>query len=328
MSSTIVLAVNDLDFGGAQRTVIEEANELFRRGESVYVLTTLSGRGRGLAPLLRIPKERVVHIPFQSLYDREGYRTLISFLKPLQPRVLSNLFFTNTILRVAKIFSPHFSVVVREGNVIREKEIGALFADLCLSLVTKRVLGNSKKVVSSVRWLSPFAPVTLLYNGIGSNFFNTPSTEERTRARSFLGVSDRTVLIVAVGSLTEKKGYPYLIHAFQDVFLKNPHTKLFILGEGHLISSLKALAQEVCPEGIAFLGGGSARNLLAAGDMYALSSLWEGMPNTLLEAMAMGLPSVATDVGGVSEILENSVNGFLVAAGDTDMLASRLSELV
>jgi len=308
--NSIVLAVNDLDFGGAQRTVVEEVRELVRRNIPVVVVTTLANPKLGLAHLLA--GVRIERLEFRSLFDVRAHMRLVRLFRTLHPRaVVSNLFFTNTVVRIAKMCVPSVRVVVREGNVLTEKSVFVMIVDALLSAVTALVLVNAHFLRAPIGRVNPFTKVKVLYNGIGEVFFS-PS-HKREEMRRNLGIATDAFVVITVGSLTEKKGQQYLIDACKRV----PNAHLLVVGDGYLRFELEKHASDH----IRFLGARSdIRDLYAASDVFVLPSLWEGMPNAMLEALASGLPVVATDVGGVSEIVENDKNGFLVPARDSDAL--------
>ena len=139
----------------------------------------------------------------------------------------------------------------------------------------------------------------------------------------YLGEREKT--IVSVGRLSPQKNQKLLIEAFALVEKKYPEYKLVIYGEGPLRSELESLAAE---RGISekVLLPGADKNVLAkinSASMFAFSSDFEGLPNALIEAMAVGLPCVSTDCspGGARELIKNYNNGIVVPCGDAGELA-------
>ena len=137
-------------------------------------------------------------------------------------------------------------------------------------------------------------------------------------------------VIVCVASLREKKGHRDLLAAFTLVMQRIPGARLLLVGEG---PERAALERDVALAGltpaVGFAGYRSdVAAILARCDLFVLSSIEEGMPNALLEAMAAGLPSVVTDVGGNAEALVDGQTGFLVPVGNPVALASRMIELL
>lgn len=127
--------------------------------------------------------------------------------------------------------------------------------------------------------------------------------------------------IVHVARLDVPKRQEILIHAFREVRRAFPNAVLWIAGKGPEERRLRALAGE----GVEFLGHRSdVRALLRQGDLFALSSQWEGMPISVLEAMDEGVPVVSTAVGGVPELIEDGISGWLVPKGDASALAASM----
>lgn len=153
--------------------------------------------------------------------------------------------------------------------------------------------------------------------------------EPEPAIRRSLGIPPDAVLWLAVGDLHPQKGYDILLQAWSDVADALPAARLQIAGEGPLRSRLEHRIREL---GIAdtcgLLGHRSdVPSLLAAADAFVLASRWEGSPNAVAEAMAAGLPVVATRVGGVPELLGGDEAGRLVPAGNPGALAGLIAEL-
>ncbi len=135
---------------------------------------------------------------------------------------------------------------------------------------------------------------------------------------------------LCVASLRSKKDHETLLEAFSRVRRVAPSARLVLAGEGPLRDTLEARAREAGLDGTIVFAGhqGDVSGLLAGADAFVLSSLEEGLPNALLEAMARGLPAVVTDVGGNAEAVEEGMTGFLVPPRRPDLLAERLERLL
>lgn len=136
--------------------------------------------------------------------------------------------------------------------------------------------------------------------------------------------------LACVASLSRKKGHSFLMRAFSGVQASHPGARLVLVGEGPLRAELESEAARLGIAGqVAFAGRRSdARAVIAAADLLVLSSLEEGMPNVLIEAMAAGVPQVATAVGGTPETVEEGGTGFLVPPGDPVMMCERIRRLL
>lgn len=133
-------------------------------------------------------------------------------------------------------------------------------------------------------------------------------------------------LIGNVGRLTEQKGIEYFIRSIPMVVNRHPKTKFFIVGSGELEDDLKKLAiEQGISEYIEWMGyRKDVQNLMYQFDLVVLSSLWEGLPLTPIEAFSVGTPVVATNVDGTPEIVKDDYNGFLVRPKDDKGLAKKV----
>jgi glycosyltransferase involved in cell wall biosynthesis len=168
----------------------------------------------------------------------------------------------------------------------------------------------------------------VLENGIDTE--HCRRTMAQSEARQRLGLSSDLFLVGAVGRLSAEKGFDVLIRSVDLLVRQGLHLGLIIAGEGDQRPELEAL--------IAALGQGRRIQLLGyqtdpstlyqAIDVFALSSLREGLPNVLLEAMAMQLPVVSTRVGGIDRLMRNGENGLLVPSGNSDAMAAAIRDLL
>ncbi len=163
----------------------------------------------------------------------------------------------------------------------------------------------------------------VISNGIDTRRFS-PDPEARRRIREELGISEDTFVIGTVGRLSPEKNQGLLIDAVAPMLDKRRH--LVIVGDGPERASLQARAAGTWrPEYIHFTGARQdSEALLAAFDVFALTSNSEGLPLVLLEAMATRLPVVATAVGGVPDLVQHDVTGYLVESGDWIGLTKQL----
>jgi len=177
------------------------------------------------------------------------------------------------------------------------------------------------------RWLTESVrvrgPVTQIYNGVDTTGFHPAPSREETRAA--LGVAPDEFVVGSVGRLDAIKNYPFLLQAFRDLGRTSRPAKLVLVGEG----PDRARVEAALPTGATLLGEREdVAVLLRAFDLFVLPSLNEGISNTILEAMATGLPVLATRVGGNPELVEDGVTGTLVPSGDTAALAAALKRYV
>ena len=161
-------------------------------------------------------------------------------------------------------------------------------------------------------------------NGITLPVF--PTTGERMHARKMLGVADSDFVVGIVARLSAQKAHEVLFRAIAACVESVPHIQLVVIGGGDRESELRELARQLSIDSrTIFLGiRRDVPDLLPGLDVACLSSVHEGVPITLIEAMAAGLPIVATDCGSVRDIVEDGEQGFVVPVGDAENFADRL----
>ncbi len=168
----------------------------------------------------------------------------------------------------------------------------------------------------------------VIYNGVDVAHWPR-SPQDRKRLRAEIGAADDEALIGSVGRLDVQKGHSILIEAAARL-PKDARFKCVILGQGPRRPLLEALARRHRLEARVRLLGerDDLAAWLSAFDVFVLPSLWEGLPNALLEAMAFGLPVVASAVDGAAEAVQDGANGLLAKPGDPSALARRIGELL
>lgn len=144
-------------------------------------------------------------------------------------------------------------------------------------------------------------------------------------------VEDNVPVFLAVGRMVEQKDYPTLLKAFSLILNSGIKAKLIILGDGPLKQQLKELANELGLKNDVDFPGFDANpyRWMKAANCLVLSSLWEGLPTVIVEAMAIGLPVVATDCpSGPSELIEDGVTGRIVPIGCPEQLAHAMVDII
>jgi glycosyltransferase involved in cell wall biosynthesis len=172
--------------------------------------------------------------------------------------------------------------------------------------------------------------ISVLHNSIRPQL---PATEtEAQTLRSRFGIANDESLILAVGRLSKEKAHIDLLAAFSRLLESNPEIKsrLMIVGDGPERGRLKAAADSFgCKGRVIFAGQvNDVWPFYSAADVFVLPSHSEGSPNVLLEAMAAGIPIVATEVGGVPEMVEHNQSAMLVPANDPTALAAAIARIL
>lgn len=176
------------------------------------------------------------------------------------------------------------------------------------------------------RGMLPPSMTRVVPNGIAVERFSPASSAMRRHVTQMLGLPQDTLMIGNVGRLNWTKDQAGLIKAFRQVHARHANAALLLIGDGELRSTLEQCAEnEDVRECVHFLGDrNDVRELLQGLQLFVLSSASEGYSMALLEACAVALPIVATDVGGNGEIIQSGRTGQLVPAGDADALAEAM----
>lgn len=203
-------------------------------------------------------------------------------------------------------------------------------ADKLIARFFPRVIAVSSEIRDTlVRWGCPRARVRVVLNGIDHRAFVRDRQREQ-EARGHFGVGAGDFVIGAVGRLEPQKRFDLLLEAFARIASERADVRLLIAGEGSLRPALEAQ--------IAQLGLGDRCRLLGhcadiplfhhALDLFVQSSVYEGTPNVVLEAMALETPVVATTAGGTAELVRDGIDGLLVPPGSVEALVAALNRAI
>ncbi len=170
--------------------------------------------------------------------------------------------------------------------------------------------------------------IEVVYNGIDLTAYS-PSSAARSSIREELGLSENDFVVIQVARLNSLKDHGTAIRAMERLRASHSQIRLLLVGDGE---EMPAIVEQIVKAGLRstvhILGMQSdVARLLAAADLFLLTSVSEGIPLTVLEAMAMGLPCVATNVGGIPEIIVDGNTGLLANARDDSAIASHIARL-
>jgi len=320
----ILFVVPFLSGGGAERVVSIWTSELAKLGCDVHLLVYYRVDNEYL-----VDEKVKIHTIAQkgkSEYERmniwQKIKALRKALKKIQPDiVLPFITHVGLMVSVAKIglslkvietirINPRYSPQKRVFRWLRN--ISVLFSARCIVQTETQLLYFPK-------WLQK--KMVIFPNPIANEFIQNEKvfTEKRIRR------------IVAVGRLEKQKNFPMLIKAFYEVLQYEKDLQLNIYGEGSLYSELNEIIISLNLQGKVLLSGrtDNMASILPQFDLFVLSSDAEGMPNSLMEAMAIGLPCISTNCPtGPADLIEDGVNGLLISVGDKEALVSAIIRLV
>ncbi len=217
--------------------------------------------------------------------------------------------------------------VAKRAAVLTAEAVASRFSDLELFQSEEDLRwARHRRVVRERRSL-------LLGNGTDLSMFDPDlvGPEERVRVRRSLGIAPDALVVGTVGRIVEEKGYRELFDAFRSIRANFPDARLLVVGETDL-DKADAIATAELPgveEGVVLAGWRTdVPSLLGAMDLFVLASWREGMPRSAIEAAAMGLPLVVTDIRGCREVVRDGIEGLLVTPRDPVALASAIERLL
>lgn len=170
---------------------------------------------------------------------------------------------------------------------------------------------------------------SVIHRALSQNRLDSPDEQHVRLLRNELELDESSPVLVNVGRLVPQKGQVYLVEAMSKVVEAFPKARLLIAGDGSLMSPLTQLRDSLgLQEHITFLGQrDDIKELLEVADLFVFPSLFEGCPNALIEAMAMGKPCVASRIAPNAEILADGVTGVMATPKSSEALAKAIIEL-
>jgi len=322
----ILYVISTLDRAGAEKQMVQLAAGLNRnRFEPEVVCLWRKGP---LEEELKNADIPVTLIKKRWKFDLSVVGRLADFIKKKKCEIVHTWLFTsNTYGRMAAKKAGTPIIIASERCVDVWKNIIHRAIDRYLARSTHKIIANADAVKEFVQneGIMP-DKIEVIRNSFDREKFRKP---DRENARRRLGVSEGEVAIGFAGRLSRQKGALYLIKAGA-LLPKEIDWKIYIFGEGPLRRKLEKRARASGIESrVRFMGAfQNSDEILPGLDVFVLPSLWEGLPNVLIEALASQLPVVAADVGGVKEVVKEGSSGFLVPRASARALAEKIEVLL
>lgn len=320
----ICQCVDDLDAGGAQQIVRLLVESIDRRRYQPIVYTFRDGPltvpiEESAVPVRVLPRCLPKFDPI--LIHRIRRHLLADRIEILHMHLfgatLHGTLAAMALPRLARVVSLHCP---REDNPLQRAAYPFLFS------MAHSVVGVSHDASRTMarRYQGLRAKLVTIPNGINADLFQV--RVDKARLFASLALPPNARVVGTVGRLSREKGHVVLLEAFRQVKDQYPEAFLVLIGDGELRDSLVKRASELrIDASVRFLGARhDVPELLKLMDVFVLSSLWEGLPLVLLEAMAAGVPVVSSGVGGVPEIAEDEREALLIPPSNAPALASAL----
>lgn len=311
----LALIIPTLDRSGAEKQFTLLAAGLPQSEFDVQVLALT--RGGPYEATLRAAGVPVTILDKRWKFDPQAYRRLKDWLRNLQPDIIHTwLFAANAYGRLAAKACPQAKVVVSERCVDSWKQGWQLWLDRRLISRTDKLVGNSQSVVEFYRGQGvPGDKLVCIPNGI-----KVPDRIEIDRSAMLreLGWPEDAFVAGYIGRMADQKRVDDLIFAVETLRQTRLNLRLLLVGDGPKLERLQQFARDVgCAEHVRFLGHREdAARWLAIMDVFCLASSFEGMSNSLMEAMAAGKPVIVSDIPPNRELVTQGETGFLAPVGD------------
>lgn len=327
MRRKIGFIVSSFDVGGAERQYDYLIRYLDRELFEVHVIQ-LSHRGSRPQPVV-YPISKVVTFEMRHRVDIGMMFRIASYIRRQKIDLIqSQLFLDNQVARVV-------------GFLSRRKTITSVRGGPTLGWARTRIEHGfqrfSNRVVANSNWLKGVlvrdrvdpGKIAVIYNGIDPLRFQCSTNKSALKEKRGIQATARVIGIV--GRLQPIKDHHTFIDVFKRVYDILPNTHAVLAGDGPLRGELEKYVKALgLDKQVSFLGsvGAELPEVLRIMDLCMLTSRTESLPNVLLEAMSAGVPIVATNVGGVSELVDDGVTGLLTEAGDVDKMTTCVLKLL
>ena len=329
MKYRLAYVINNLNLGGAEKLLLATIKKLNREKYDVTVFSMLAGD-----QLLQDFQEsgaKIICLGMKNKRDLTGFWKLYRAFKSNKTQIVHTHLleadiwgrFAALLAKVPVIVSTQHSVDAWKKHPQRMRAKMRLWLNKIATRHSTGVIAVSETVKEFLIKYENICPekIYVLKNGIEINNNIKALSSENDRALKTIG---------SMGRLFEEKGFEYLLRAFQQVRARKPKISLVIAGDGPLRASLKKLAQDLnISDNVTFLGNiTDIAAFLKRIDVFVLSSIQEGIPLALLEAMAAVKPVIATTVGGIPEVIEHGTDGMLVEATNVNALKNAILSML
>jgi L-malate glycosyltransferase len=335
----ILQLIDSFDEGGSERQAIDLTRRLHESGNFEVHLATLKAEGVLRAQVEQLDLGPIPSFPLRSFYGPAGIAQLAKFVQHLKKSKIDLLhthdFYTN-VFGMAAGFLAGVKVRVasrRETTGMRTPK--QLRLQKTAYTLAHQVVANSESVRRKLLEEGIRDDrISVIYNGLDMMRVTAAETTSRADNLRILGLPqtslDQRFVTIVANMRHDVKDYPMFLRAAEAVVKAEPKAAFLLAGEGQLQQSLRELSSQLnISDRTYFLGRCEhVAELLSVSEVCVLSSRAEGFSNSILEYMAAGRPVVATNVGGASEAIVEDETGYLVPAGQHQLMADRIISLL
>ena len=326
----ILYVIGGLGVGGAERQLLYLVDGVTRLADVTVV--SLSGSDVALLPeFSRLAGVQTLLCPKRPGLDPMLIPRLVAMLRRERPTIVHTYLRTAGYWgRVAACLAGIPIRIASERNIEIERGRLENLLDRMLSSVTDRVVVNSAAIrdyLISAEGLAS-AKIEVIHNGVP---ISRPLLEPEVRTvRRELGLGELEYVVAFIGRLVPQKNPGLFLEMAAAVLRSGLKCGFLLVGDGPLRATLTDQARPLgIQEAVRFTGvRNDVPRILRVVDLLVLTSDWEGLPNVILEALAAGVPAVATNVGGVGELLTDGATGYVVPQRDLSTLVNRVIRIL
>jgi glycosyltransferase involved in cell wall biosynthesis len=331
MRIRVAMMIDSLRIGGAQKLVTQFVSAVPRQAIQTTVISLRGDPVASNLELIQAAGADVRNFPGRSLLDVKRLTRLIRYFRQEKfDLIQTHLSYANILGCLAGHFAgiPVVATLHSTGHDPERKyRLITRLEESVLRYFAGRILAVGYTVADTFKGRFGSRALDIIPNGVPAPIGLSPQARQQLRCE--IAGDENHPIIISIGRFVPAKGYKDMIDAFAMLHRRNPRPVLVIAGVGSLFEKVKSQISELrLEQAVNCLG---ARNdvpqLLAASDIYASSSHWEGLPIALLEAMMAGLPIVATSVGDIPKAVTPET-GIVVPPHDPLGLADALSDLI
>jgi glycosyltransferase involved in cell wall biosynthesis len=329
---TVIHTISAMDVFGPEKTVLNECLALEAAGWRARIVNLWESEDVPMSHKARSAGARYEVLRTAGKFDIAAIRTLARQLRAEQDVVVHSHGYKADLYTLLAARMAGVPVMTSAHGWTSENAKVRLYERLQAYLW--RWFDRVVAVSQSYRELAEAAGVperklVVVHNAIRSNY-QVPDAGQRRRSRELLGLADGDVAIAVIGRLGVEKGHRLFVEAAGRLAPRHGQAQFLIIGDGAERAALESqIAEAGLGATVRLLGHRNDLPAIYPGlDMLAITSLREGLPNVLLEAMLHGVPAVAMAVGGVPEVISDGEDGLLVAPGSLDGFIAALSQLL
>ncbi len=316
----VLMVIPSLSQGGGQKFVLDLASGLVKKQYAVKILIYYDAIADAFKEeISNLEEVEIIRLNKKVGIDFSFFSKVKKVVKEYNPDIIHT--HLDTLLYLLPAFKKR-QVKLHTVHSIAEKEAGGWLQRFVRKVAFKffnvKPVAISDIVAKSIKTCYKIKEVPIVYNGVV--------------CKNYAGekIPHSGVNIVATGTLYAVKNHKYLIDCFYEITHKHKNISLTILGDGPLRKDLQEQVEQLGISDKVFLVGEVAdvKSYLLKADIFASTSLFEGLPLSMLEAMAAGLPVVANDVGGIPDIIKDGYNGYLVPLGEKNKYIEALDKMI